>query len=68
MPDTDAELRQIVCDLAEWILWNDPSECGDLIECPLCGQLAFRGDSIDHDDDCLIRRAQVAVERMGGHR
>jgi hypothetical protein len=31
MPDTDAELRQIVRELSEWILWNGPSWCGDLI-------------------------------------
>jgi hypothetical protein len=55
------EYRAIVRELAEWILWDDPSECGDLIECPLCGQLAIRGESIDHDEDCLIARAKRLV-------
>ncbi len=57
----DAILR----DLAEWVQWDDPSDCGDLIECPLCKQMCVRGETIDHDGWCMIRRARELVARQG---
>ncbi len=64
MPDTD-ERDELIRELAEWCQWDDPSDCGDLIECPLCKQMAIRGETIDHDDWCQIGRARAIVARQG---
>ncbi len=58
--DTD-ERDAILRELAEWCQWDDPSDCGDLIECPLCKQLAIRGETIHHDLWCQLDRARRLV-------
>ncbi len=60
MPDTD-DAMAILRELAEWCQWDDPSDCGDLIECPLCKQMAIRGEAIDHDSWCPIERARTLM-------